>query len=1447
MRNLITYWRKLRASRRVPSWRPCLELLETRAVPSVFSDTMDFAAGNRPFGVAAADFTNNGKLDLAVTNLGGNDVSILLGNGDGTFSSPSEIAVGTNPEALAVGDFTGDGNLDLAVANTVDNDVSILLGDGKGGFSAAGNYPVGTYPNSVAVGDFNGDGNLDLAVANGNSNDVSILLGNGNGTFAPAVNYAVGSQPQTVVAADFTNNGNLDLAVTNQGDNDVSLLLGNGNGTFSAATNFAAGPSPQSMAVGDFTGNGKLDLAVGNFSGNDVSILLGNGAGGFAAPMNFAAGTNPVSVAVGDFTGSGTLDLAVTSQADNDVSILMGNGDGSFSSPTTFAAGFTPGCVAVGDFSGDGNLDLAVATNYNVAVLMGDGTGGFPAPASVGAGTTPSSMVVGDFTGNGILDIAVANPATNNVSVLLGDGNGGFSSPTNYAVGTDPIALVAADFTNNGKLDLAVVNGSSSNVSILLGNGKGGFASAINVYTGVNDAGYVSGNSIVAVGDFNDDGKLDLAIANYPGNDVAILLGLGGGGFGYPTYIAAGAGPDAVAVADFNNQRNADLAVADYNGKNVSILLGNGNGSFGVPRTFAVGVGPCSIAAADFNGDGNVDLAVANQFGPGVSILLGNGFGAFSAATNFAAGVGPDDVVTGDFRGDGSTDLAVANASSHDVSILLGDGSGGFGPPSDFAMAFNPIGGVDSVPVALAVGSFDKTGGADLAVANFPAGGVDILMNHAIASNLQLTTSGTIYVDHPFPLTVTALDALGNPATGYIGTVHFTSSDSAAQLPADATLTNGTGIFSVVLKTTGSQTLTGTDTVTSTITGTTTVGVTPIILFRVTAPASATAGTAFVFTVLALDQSNNPATGFQGIVHFSSTDPAAQLPADAMLINGIGSFAAILQTLGTQTITATNTDTNFDIGTSGGITVSSPAIIHYSITGLPSSAVAGTPFNLTVTAEDIQDNTVVGYAGTAHFSSTDTLAELPADTTLTNGVGVFSVTLNTQGSQSLTIVDATESSIRGTSSLIAVSPSQAPLAVTAFTPTATGFTAQFNKPFDPTLLNLYDDSDVYGPADLTLIGPGGEQVRGSLLLDSTDTSITFMKTGTGAAGLLAAGSYTATFRSASNGFADAGGNPLDINYTATFAVAPTLGPILSIPAFARGPHGAANICVPSNSANGVPITLANAVNVTDVTFELTYNPALLNISGTLNGEVGVLTLTANAGGVASFSFHSATASSGTLTLGYLVAQVPNSAVNYYKTQELLKLSDAVINGGSTTAVTDDGIQVVAYLGDVTGTGSFSPLDAALLERVAVNLGTGFTAYPLLDPAIVGGLTGSGNVNSTDVTLMNRLLVGLATPGIPLIPGGLTIPATGPDPEVSVPTELQETANQTIVVPVNISTARPPGSQRNDGSGFGPAIRSANLRRVGGGHSAGNGAQFRHRVAASSRGQSPDRGDRDRSV
>ena len=145
---------------------------------------------------------------------------------------------------MAVGDFNGDGKADLAVANYGSDNVSVLLGNGNGTFQAAVNYAAGTSPHSVAVGDFNGDGKADLAVANYGSNNVSVLLGNGNGTFQAAVNYAAGTSPCSVAVGDFNGDGKADLAVANYGSNNVSVLLGNGNGTFQAAVNYAAGTDP---------------------------------------------------------------------------------------------------------------------------------------------------------------------------------------------------------------------------------------------------------------------------------------------------------------------------------------------------------------------------------------------------------------------------------------------------------------------------------------------------------------------------------------------------------------------------------------------------------------------------------------------------------------------------------------------------------------------------------------------------------------------------------------------------------------------------------------------------------------------------------------------------------------------------------------------------------------------------------------------------------------------------------------------------------------------------------------------------------------------------------------------------------------------------------------------------------------------------------------------------
>jgi hypothetical protein len=252
-----------------------------------------------------------------------------LGNGDGTFQAAIEYAAGSNPDAIAAGDFNGDGKLDLAVANFSGDNVTILLGKGDGAFGAPVEFPTGSSPDSIAIGDFNHDGHLDLAVSNYGSNNVSVLLGKGDGTFQIAKNFAVGASPDSVASGDFNADGNLDLAVASEGTSYggsgyVSVLLGNGDGTFKPAVNYGSpGSYFDAVAVGDFNGDGKLDLAVANYDICNLSLMLGNGDGTFGPAATYAAGSNPYMVAVGDFNGDGTPDLAVANGSGDNVSVLL--------------------------------------------------------------------------------------------------------------------------------------------------------------------------------------------------------------------------------------------------------------------------------------------------------------------------------------------------------------------------------------------------------------------------------------------------------------------------------------------------------------------------------------------------------------------------------------------------------------------------------------------------------------------------------------------------------------------------------------------------------------------------------------------------------------------------------------------------------------------------------------------------------------------------------------------------------------------------------------------------------------------------------------------------------------------------------------------------------------------------------------------------------------------
>jgi hypothetical protein len=336
------------------------------------------------------DFNRDGELDLAVANYGSNNISVLLGNGDGTFQAPVDYGAGSAPASVAVGDFNRDGKLDLAVANFDGNNISVLLGNGDGTFQTAVDYGLVSRPEWVAVGDFNGDGKLDLAVAvtgywSGsvlNPGTIAVLLSNGSGTFQQAVYYGVGlgETPASVAVGDFNGDGRLDLAVANSYCSPpspcVAVLLGNGDGTFQTAVNYDAGNQPDWVAVGDFNRDGKLDLAVANPSSQNVSVLLGNGDGTFQTAVNYSIPADAFSVAIADLNGDGKLDLAVGSGcpcgAPGSVSVLLGNGDGTFQSGVNYGAGSYPNSVVVGDFNGNGRLDLAVADygSTTVSVLL---------------------------------------------------------------------------------------------------------------------------------------------------------------------------------------------------------------------------------------------------------------------------------------------------------------------------------------------------------------------------------------------------------------------------------------------------------------------------------------------------------------------------------------------------------------------------------------------------------------------------------------------------------------------------------------------------------------------------------------------------------------------------------------------------------------------------------------------------------------------------------------------------------------------------------------------------------------------------------------------------------------------------------------------------------------------------------------------------------------------
>jgi len=367
------------------------------------------------------------------------------------FAGPVYYALpGEYPLGVAIGDLNGDDELDLAIGSGDTDDVSVLLGNGDGTFQAAVNYGAGVGAQVTAIGDFNGDDVPDLAVANSGSNNVSVLLGNGDGTFQAAVNYAVGDGPAWVATSDLNGDDSLDLVVMNYSSDDVSVLLGNGDGTFQVAVNYIAGNGPFSVAIGHLNGDGALDLAVGNEASNYVSVLLGNGDGTFQPATNHEAEEHAAFITIEDLNGDDALDLAVADMGDGEspfkgfVSVLFGNGDGTFQAADNYPLDGIAMGVVTGDIDNDGKMDLVVTLFYplipgKVAVLRGKGDGTFHSPVAFAAGMVPFAPVTGDLNGDGKLDVVVSTYSYNgSLAVLINETSSSTAWGAASVLGTQP-------------------------------------------------------------------------------------------------------------------------------------------------------------------------------------------------------------------------------------------------------------------------------------------------------------------------------------------------------------------------------------------------------------------------------------------------------------------------------------------------------------------------------------------------------------------------------------------------------------------------------------------------------------------------------------------------------------------------------------------------------------------------------------------------------------------------------------------------------------------------------------------------------------------------------------------------------------------------------------------------------------------------------------------------
>ena len=514
--------------------------------------------------------------------------------------------------------------------------------------------------------------------------------------------------------------GNLDFNVVRSGDTSSEIVVPYSltPGTATAGSDYNA-PANGVVRIPPGLTQGIVSVPVVDDTQGEgaetLSLQLGDPAAfgspsGFVGPPAIGTGGNSLNnMVVADFDGDGRPDIAIANVANvnsGSISVILHDTGGALLDARNVAVSGRPDYLAAADVNGDGKPDIVVTISSSnlIAVLLNDGTGNFLAPAAypLSAGVASKRIATADFNGDGKLDLAIAR-AGSRLTAVLNDGSGGFPAPVDLTLpasyGPNGLVDVATgDFDGDGKPDIATAGyfgaglNSTSTLSVLLNDGNGGFLAPLNRPIDREPTDIVTA-------DFDHDGKLDVAEAAFGIRQVAIYFGNGTGGFDTFGRTAGPSGGivEALEVADFNGDGKPDLGVLDGFNNSIAALLNDGSGGF--PQSGVIGHAALGrifgVAAGDFNGDGRPDLAASTS--NSVLVMYQNSSGGFRSPV--AAVPAPVSVATADFDGDGKPDTATAGKGG--ATVVLNDGGGGFLEPVSYSVGSANVSSVSIVAADL--------------------------------------------------------------------------------------------------------------------------------------------------------------------------------------------------------------------------------------------------------------------------------------------------------------------------------------------------------------------------------------------------------------------------------------------------------------------------------------------------------------------------------------------------------------------------------------------------------------------------------------------------------------------------------------------------------------------------------------------------------------------------